>query len=787
MAGEAHSHRSTLKQANKGFKSKHASKGELRAKNKGKAAERAPIKGNLTSSQTKADRRNQAKLLQKQKRSETLANARFFMGTHAPPKIIAVIPLCPDVCTSTAVTDLLKTMELEGAMEPSNVLRLEKFRQKVQFLPATRHLHDILDMVRIADFVVFVMSADVEVDEEGTNALTAIKAQGVPSVMGFVQHLEKDTDKQQVAVRKSLLSYMEAHFPGSEAKLFSMHNHADTSSFIRHVTSARPKSVSWRDKHSYVIGEEISFEPSEEVPDYGTLKVTGFIRGSNLSANRLVHIQGFGDFQIEKIVRSGPTHLMEVGTDILDQPDPELQESLISENEPDPLDGEQTWPTEEELADAERRVAAANESHATKSKRTVRVPKGTSSYQAAWIVESEDEGSDGEGGDDSDEEMGDRMEDEEPAEESEDDVEYEEIELEGDKDDFDTDFNLADDERQYAEYLEEKKGKAAEDREFPDEVDTPRNIPARARFARYRGLKSLRTSPWDPYENLPLDYSRIFQFENFRKTRQRVFNETSTDGVEAGERVSIFVKNVPRDSHDRNDATRPFILFSLLPHEHKMTVASFTAQRIDPPSESAPIIKSKEEILIQFGFRKYIIRPVYSSDNRGSSNNVARFERFFHQGRQVVGTYYGPVVMDNEPVLMFKLTPERKIDEAVGLLATGKMQPPAPTRIVAKRILLTGHPFKINKRSAVIRFMFFNPIDVNYFRPIQLHTKLGRVGHIKESLGTHGYMKCIFDEQLKAQDTVCLSLYKRVFPKWGTQLWTDDLANGRTEEDVIMA
>ena len=27
-------------------------------------------------------------------------------------------------------------------------------------------------------------------------------------------------------------------------------------------------------------------------------------------------------------------------------------------------------------------------------------------------------------------------------------------------------------------------------------------------------------------------------------------------------------------------------------------------------------------------------------------------------------------------------------------------------------------------------------------------------------------MKCVFDGQLKAQDTVCMNLFKRLFPKW---------------------
>lgn len=32
-------------------------------------------------------------------------------------------------------------------------------------------------------------------------------------------------------------------------------------------------------------------------------------------------------------------------------------------------------------------------------------------------------------------------------------------------------------------------------------------------------------------------------------------------------------------------------------------------------------------------------------------------------------------------------------------------------------------------------------------------------------------MKCVFDAQLKSQDTILLSLYKRVFPKWNYDEW----------------
>jgi pre-rRNA-processing protein TSR1 len=105
------------------------------------------------------------------------------------------------------------------------------------------------------------------------------------------------------------------------------------------------------------------------------------------------------------------------------------------------------------------------------------------------------------------------------------------------------------------------------------------------------------------------------------------------------------------------------------------------------------------------------------------------------------------------------------IDTSLQLIATGTSLPPSTNRVIAKRIILTGHPYKIHRKLVTVRYMFFNTEDVRYFRALQLWTKRGRSGFVREALGTHGYFKATFDEKISPMDAVGVSLYKRVWPR----------------------
>lgn len=70
-------------------------------------------------------------------------------------------------------------------------------------------------------------------------------------------------------------------------------------------------------------------------------------------------------------------------------------------------------------------------------------------------------------------------------------------------------------------------------------MDTPMHIPASVRFQRFRGLRSFRTSPWDPYENLPVDYAKVFGFRNYEQTGRKVMKEALEEGVDVSPYTSV--------------------------------------------------------------------------------------------------------------------------------------------------------------------------------------------------------------------------------------------------------
>lgn len=679
---------------------------------------------------------------------------------------------------------------------------------KFTFLPPPVDRSDPLAVVEIgraAEIVLCLLPGDARaetIDAHGQTALSVLRTMGLPSTVALVQTSTGGPSsgpagmKERSAAKKHAAEAFLAQIPG-DYRILAADSPTDFKQILRHLADSPHAPPLWRRQRPQLVAQAAEFIPDPSNPAVGRLVLSGYVRGQSLAATQAVHIPTAGDFQIEQIdgpleptpaneaalsgaasqqqmLRGRGVDAMEAEASgevpVLARAPQESREPLVRENEPDLLDAEQTWPTEEEIKEAEASRAAAL--------RRRRLPKGTSEYQAAWIPDDDD------GYFDEDDDL-----EEDQDEGSLPDLEPNLVEMgDGGNKDLDDSWAHADGATEGdMDYLEDEEAddKAAaklkarrsdesDELKFPDEVETPIDLPARQRFARYRGLKSFRTSPWDPKEDLPQDYAKVFAFENFKRTLKRARQAVDTFepgmGVVAGTWVSLHAANVPaevalrvveRVRASQSGAAPVLTIWGLLQHECKLSVANFSVRKATGFAD--PVV-NKEELLFVTGLRSFMAKPVLSTDEHGADKH--KMERFLLEGRSSVATVFAPISYPPLPLLAFKQLPAG----GLVLAATGALKDCNPDRVVLKKIVLSGYPVKAHKSKAVVRWMFHTPEDVRWFRPVELWTKQGRRGRIREPVGTHGTMKCIFDGPIQQQDGVCMSLYKRAYPKWPADL-----------------
>ncbi|KAL4933441.1 small subunit rRNA maturation protein TSR1 [Aspergillus undulatus] len=806
-----HHHRSTTKTSHKPYKSGHASKRALKDQAKGKVerGERGSRKTPHQQLKSKLDRRNQARQKQLNKKQERDQATSIFSGQNGAPRHVAIVPLSVDIDIAAIVKALNESVDVSSDASPDTIsrVRVERFRQNLQYVPAKYDLMSALDACRMADFVIVAVSASVEVEEQGELLLRSIEGQGISNVVAVVQGLDQvNPPKKRPQVAGSLKSFLNHFFPSVD-KVLSIDSRQECSNAIRSLCTATPKGIRWRDDRSWMLIENVAWPESvsNEVDD---VVLTGVVRGKGLKADRLVHIPGWGDFQIDSITaaplptaRSKRDDAMNVDesepSPVLDSPSADRDD--LATVAPEEIEMEDDV---ESMPDTDRKGVLLDDHHYFSEDedqvhvKPKRLPKGTSEYQSHWFLDDvSDSGSDiADEDEDEDMEMDISGAPEDGVFPDNQDAMTEGGPSEYPQSEMFLDPSPEDEAQQLEEYRASRRNEAKEDLEFPDEIELHPNVLARERLARYRGMKSLKTSPWNTAEDRPHepeDWRRLLQFGDYKGSKNRILREALVGGVNPGIRVDVHLRAVPASLRNK---PQPLSVFSLLRHEHKHTVVNIN-MHLNAAAE-APL-KSKEELIIQYGPRRLIVNPVFSSADN-TPNNVHKFDRFLHPGRSAIATWIGPLTWGSVPVLVFKARNPSSQNEdpevldtadapdlvshqtssaptdfstsTLGLIGTGTVVAPDPTRVVAKRAIITGHPYKIHKRVVTVRYMFFNAEDVNWFKALQLWTRRGRSGFIKESLGTHGYFKCTFDGKLNPQDSVGISLYKRVFPRWARAL-----------------
>ncbi|GMM31033.1 Tsr1 protein [Martiniozyma asiatica (nom. inval.)] len=768
MAG----HRSTLKKNNKPFKSRHASKRSLKAANKGKV-EKTPANNKAIRVVTKNERRNRNDQVKKNKIVRSIRERELFSG-HKVERIITIIPLTSNIDSKQIIEQILSpipTEELQflNPVSDDNVqlitVKINRFKATLKFiLPDLTNLINILDACKVADFVIFGLSAVEEVNEKyGEQIIRSVQAQGIATDYCVLPDLVSSYPKRnlQLDVYKSLNSYYEHFFPSNE-KSFILENSNDQLHILRNLCQRFPHRITWRDTRGYMVADKldkISIENNESF-----LVIEGIVRGSGFNPDNLIHIPGFGDRSIEKIeklVIQQKKVDFEMDDDnvniMIPSENRETLDELVENEQTDEQDYDISDMDEDFIEDEERDWNLVNEIQIAPKRR---LPKGMSEYHARWYRDNELE-----------EMIADVGLADESVDEDEDEInmdEDDETNMDEEIDDDDDQMDLeAMSPEEHSKQLEVYRKRERDELQWPDEIELKPEERATERLHKYRGVKSLASSIWDydEYdEKRPENWLRYLRIDNYRHYRiQNIKKYQKAATVQAGDKVKIFIKFEDSAFAKFQDPKKlPFVIYGVLPDEHKLAVCNFEIKTWESYDEP---IRSKEKMVVQYGFRRYHIEPLFSQLSR-NPNRATKFQRFLHQGQVAFATAIVPISLTNSPALFFKENDAGSLE----ILAQGTFANSDYKRILAKRAVLTGEVFKIHKSMVTIRFMFFHPEDIRAYQKVPIFTKMGRSGFIRESLGTHGEFKASFDGKINQQDIVGMELFKRVWPKEGKEV-----------------
>ena len=166
---------------------------------------------------------------------------------------------------------------------------------------APRTTDAFLDLCKVADVLVVVHYAGSNIDLWAESALSSARAQGAPSVVGVLQNLRSTAPKKHAGIKKDFNKFLKKNFAGdSTCKGFDSDAATERVAFARHVSSLKPRDVSWRGANPHLLVDRVDYDAAS-----GTLRASGYLRARGLAVEQLVHVVGGGTYQLSQMQLSG--------------------------------------------------------------------------------------------------------------------------------------------------------------------------------------------------------------------------------------------------------------------------------------------------------------------------------------------------------------------------------------------------------------------------------------------------------------------------------------------------
>ncbi|KAI3914209.1 hypothetical protein MKW92_013016, partial [Papaver armeniacum] len=258
------------------------------------------------------------------------------------------------------------------------------------------------------------------------------------------------------------------------------------------------------------------------------------------------------------------------------------------------------------------------------------------------------------------------------------------------------------------------------------------------------------------------------------------FDELSNMEIEcfrAGTYVRFKFHDVPFEMVKNHDPCQLILVGGISLEEAKV---GYMQVKLEPHSWHMKLLKSKDPIIVSVCWRRYQTRAIYTLEDCHGRNRVLDYTL---EDMPCLATFWGPLAPAGTELAVVQSLADNKA--AFRILAKASvLEFNHDVEIVMKRERI-GTPYKIFKKTALIKNMFTSDLEISYFKNAKIQTVSGISGKINKQFycllfaylivffnglpaekdlthGLDGIAKCTFKRKIHKRDTIFMHLYEQV-------------------------